>query len=178
MSRVREARKRRCGVGERRYVCVRQNDHSDCGAAALATVARHHRLPVGLERLRDLTGTDRQGTSLLGLLRAAVRLGFRARGVKGTYEALPRAPLPAIAHLRTAEGLGHFVVLHQVRKDAVVIADPGGGVARLRRDEFCRHWTGYLLLVLPEQTAPAGGAGTIPATTGHFPGRSEPCVTS
>ena len=89
----------------RRYACVRQTDGSDCGAAALATVALHHRRPVGLEQLRDLTGTDRQGTNLLGLLRAAERLGFSARGVKGDYEALPLAPLPAVAHVKTPEAL-------------------------------------------------------------------------
>src|SRR4029077_5664088 len=129
----------------------------------LATVALHHRLPVGLEQLRDLTGTDRQGTNLLGLLQAAERLGFSARGVKGAYEALPRAPLPAIAHLRTDEGLGHFVVLHQVRKDAVVVADPAHGVERLGREEFCKRWTGYLLLLAPNETVPpAGGLNAVP----------------
>jgi ATP-binding cassette subfamily B protein len=158
----------------RRYACVRQNDQSDCGAAALATVALHHRLPVGLEQLRDLTATDRQGTNLLGLLRAAERLGFAAKGVKGEYEALPLAPLPAIAHLRTDEGLGHFVVLHRVRKSAVVIADPGRGVERLRREEFCRRWTGYLLLLAPDETAPPAGARATPGPWGRFLGLLRP----
>ena len=99
-----------------RYACVRQHDQSDCGAAALATIALHHRRPVGLEQMRDLAGTDRVGTNLLGLVQAAEKLGFSARAVKGPYEALPQVPLPAIAHVRTEEGLGHFVVLHRVRK--------------------------------------------------------------
>jgi ATP-binding cassette subfamily B protein len=43
-------------------------------------------------------------------------------------------PLPAIAHTRTPEGLGHFDVLHRVAKASVVIADPGRGVERLSRD--------------------------------------------
>jgi ATP-binding cassette subfamily B protein len=60
--------------------CVRQQDESDCGAAVLATVALHYRRPVGLQRLRELTGTDRGGATLLGLLRAAEQLGFAARG--------------------------------------------------------------------------------------------------
>src|SRR5947209_15768692 len=98
-----------------RYVCVLQTDQSDCGAAALATVALHYRRPISLQQLRDLAGTDRLGTNLLGLLQAAERLGFSARAVKGPYEALAQVPLPAIAHVRTEEGLGHFVVLHQVR---------------------------------------------------------------
>src|SRR5262249_48345459 len=71
------------------------------------------------------------------------------------YEALPQVPLPAIAHVKTEEGLGHFVVLHRVRSNAVIVADPGRGVRKLTRDEFCRHWTGYLLLLVPERQASA-----------------------
>jgi ATP-binding cassette subfamily B protein len=134
----------------RRYACVRQADQSDCGAAALATVALHHRLPVGLQRMRELAGTDRVGTNLLGLVGAAEKLGFSARAVKGPYEALPQVPLPAVAHVRTPEGLGHFVVLHRVTRHGVVVADPARGVQSLSRQEFCGRWTGYLLLAVPE----------------------------
>src|SRR5262245_51857935 len=70
----------------RRYALVRQSDGSDCGAAALATVALHYRRPVGLQPLRDLAGTDRRGTTLQGLARAAEQLGFSARGVKGPLQ--------------------------------------------------------------------------------------------
>src|SRR4051812_47443535 len=117
----------------RRYVFVRQNDQSDCGAAALATVALHYRTPIGLQQMRELAGTDRVGTNLLGLLRAAEKLGFSAKGVKGTYDALPGVPLPAIAHVRNAEGLGHFVVVHRVTSNDVVVADPARGVETLSR---------------------------------------------
>jgi ATP-binding cassette subfamily B protein len=131
----------------------------DCGAAALATVALHYRRPIGLEQMRDLTGTDRIGTNLLGLLQAAEKLGFSAKGAKGSYEALPQAPLPAIAHVKTEEGLGHFVVLHRVHKTVVVVADPARGVQKLSRDEFCQRWSGYLLLLVPERQAPTAVAG-------------------
>ena len=90
----------------RRYAFVRQNDQSDCGAAALATIALHHRIPIGLQQMRDLAGTDRVGTNLLGLVQAAETLGFSAKGVKGPYEALPQVPLPAIAHVQDRGGAG------------------------------------------------------------------------
>jgi ATP-binding cassette subfamily B protein len=148
----------------RRYACVRQNDQSDCGAAALATIALHYRRPLGLQQLRDLAGTDRVGTNLLGLLQAAEKLGFSAKGVRGSYETLPQVPLPALAHVRTAEGLGHFVVLHRVQQNTVVVADPGRGIQKLSRDEFCQRWTGYLLLVVPEQVVARAGTGGAPAS--------------
>src|SRR5262249_5690705 len=78
------------------------------------------------------------------------------------YDALPGVPLPAIAHVRTGEGLGHFVVLYRVGGNGVVVADPARGVETLSRDEFCRRWTGYLLLLVPEQHAPAAGVGRAP----------------
>jgi ATP-binding cassette subfamily B protein len=135
----------------RRYACVRQADQSDCGAAALATICLHYRRPLGLQQMRELAGTDRIGTNLLGLVQAAEKLGFSARAVKGDYAALPSAPLPAIAHVRTEEGLGHFVVVHKVTSDGVVVADPARGIEKLSRDEFSAKWSGYLLLLVPDQ---------------------------
>src|SRR4051794_4667599 len=95
-----------------RYAIVRQEGASDCGAAALATVALHSRRPVRLSRLRDLAGTDPEGASLSELSQAAERSGFSARAARGSYEALGRVPLPAIAHLLNERGAGHFVVVH------------------------------------------------------------------
>ena len=146
----------------RRFAFIRQNDQSDCGAAALATVAMHYRMPIGLQQMRELAGTDRVGTNLLGMVQAAERIGFSARGVKGRFEALTKVPLPAIAHLRTADGLGHFVVLHRVHKGSVVVADPARWVERLPQDDFCKRWTGYLLLVVPDPKESLSGASPAP----------------
>lgn len=136
----------------RKFHCVRQNDGSDCGAAALATVARHHGVKYGLETLRDLAGTDKVGTNLLGLVAAAERMGFTARAVHGPYNALSQVPLPAVAHTRTPEGYGHFVVLHKATSREVTIADPGRGLVKLSRTDFEETWTGYLLLLAPNES--------------------------
>jgi ATP-binding cassette subfamily B protein len=147
-----------------RYAFVRQDDQSDCGAAALATVARHYRIPIGVQMLRDLTGTDRVGTNLLGLARAAEQLGFLATGVQGSDDALSQVPLPAIAHVKSDDGLGHFVVVHRVKRNAVIVADPARGVLRQSRADFGRCWTGYLLLLAPEPNAWPKRHGGAPAS--------------
>ena len=134
----------------RRFPQIRQNDGSDCGAAALATVALYHRMPVGLERVRDLAGTDRVGTTLWGVAQAAERLGFSTKAVKGPFEALPQVPLPAIAHITNDDGDGHFVVLYRARTSGVTLADPARGIRKLSRNEFTQCWSGNLLLLTPE----------------------------
>jgi ATP-binding cassette, subfamily C, bacteriocin exporter len=152
-----------------KYHCVRQTDGSDCGAAALATIARQHGMQFALETMRDLAGTDRVGTNLLGLVKAAERIGFAAKAVKGKYEALSGAPLPAVAHVRTEEGYGHFVVLHEVGPRGVVVADPGRGIVKLSREVFEQQWSGYLLLMTPSETAPqAAPAQEVKSPAGRF----------
>lgn len=136
------------------YAFVRQSDQSDCGAAALACVAMHYGLPIRLQQMRDLTGTDKIGTNLWELAQAAERLGFKAKGVQGAFEHLSGIELPAIAHVRSDEGYGHFVVVHAVKRNgAVVVANPAHqSVETLSREAFCGCWSGYLLLLAPEQT--------------------------
>lgn len=138
----------------RRFACVRQTDQSDCGAAALATIAKHHKRPIAVHRLRELAGTDRVGTNLRGLVDAAQHLGFVAKAVKCPLAALQDVPLPAIAHILTKDGLGHFVVLHRVGAKTVLLADPGNGIQRQNIREFELQWTGYLLLLTPDESRP------------------------
>src|SRR5262249_22700495 len=145
----------------------RQVDHNDCGAAALATVARHYRRPLGLQQLRELTGTDRGGTTLRGLVEAAERLGFAARGVRGSYDALLQLPLPAIAHVQEAQGLGHVVALYRATSRGVMVAAPAQGIEKLTSQEFCRRWTGNLLLLVPNPLAGRPAGATVPTGPGR-----------
>jgi len=137
----------------RRFTLVRQNDQADCGPASLATLARHYGLSIGLEQLRDLSHTDRNGANLLGLRHAAERLGFSAKAVRCPTDTLVQLPLPAIAHLNAEGGAGHFVVLFAIRRGKVVIGDPARGVVTLPLAEFEQTWSGNLLLAVPDLTA-------------------------
>jgi len=145
----------------RRYALVKQHDQSDCGAAALATIALHHGRPIGLQKMRDLAGTDCIGTNLLGLVKAAEKIGFEAQGVRGNLEALGETPLPAIAHVKTTEDHGHFVVVHSVSKRQIVVADPAREILRLTPGEFEKQWTGYLVLLVPRDEIPKVGSAKV-----------------
>jgi ATP-binding cassette subfamily B protein len=113
--------------------------------------------------LRDLAGTDRIGTNLRGLLKAAEVLGFSAKGVKGSCDAVSHVPLPAIAHVKTPEGRGHFIVLYRINKKTLVVADPARGVHKLSREEFSQCWTGHLLLLVPEPNVSTIATSNSPA---------------
>ncbi len=119
--------------------CVLAEGPLDCGLAALATVADHFGLPCSVEALRELVETGPSGISLLGLRDAARVVGLDAKGFQASPESLGEIPLPAIAHLHA----GHFVVLHEVRPDAVLVADPSTGLRLLPRGPFGQAWSGF-----------------------------------
>ena len=139
----------------RSYVCVRQHDITDCGAACLATVARAHKLKIPVATLRQYAGTDRRGTNVLGMVEAAQHLGFEARGVRGTPDALPRVPVPCIAHVVSGD-LHHYVVIHKVTDKYLIIADPARGVVKETRKRFIGAWSGVLVILMPGATFRAG----------------------
>lgn len=137
----------------RRIPASRQHDITDCGAACLHSVSRYHGLRIPLARIRQFARTDREGTNVLGMIEAARRLGFQARGVRANETALSSLPLPVIAHVVQPTGAHHYVVVYRIRKGNLVIMDPAEGrVVRISRSAFIERWTGVLLLIVPGES--------------------------
>ncbi|MBK0383049.1 peptidase domain-containing ABC transporter [Pedobacter sp. SD-b] len=130
---------------------IKQRDITDCGAACLASIASHYKLKLPVARIRQMAGTDKKGTNVLGMIEAAQKLGFEAKGVKGPFESLFKIPLPAIAHVVVKEVLQHYVVIYKVTKQYVELMDPADGqIHKKSHEEFKMEWTGVLILLLPD----------------------------
>jgi len=141
----------------RKFTCIKQNDLKDCGPACLAMISRHYGLTMPISKIREIAGTDLQGTNIQGLMKAGERLGFEVKGVKATNKnALEEIQLPAIAHIVVNGGLLHYVVIHQVKKNKIYIADPEKGLMTYMLDEFCQIWTGILVLMNPSKNFQKG----------------------
>lgn len=53
-----------------------QVDERDCGVAALAMVLDYYKTHLSLAKLREIAKTDMEGTTALGIVKAADSLGF------------------------------------------------------------------------------------------------------
>lgn len=136
---------------------VKQHDHTDCGAACLASVATHFGLEVPISRIRQYASTDKEGTNIMGMIEAAEKLNMAAKGVKGKYSSLTKIPLPAIAHIVVDKVLHHFVVIYKVTDKYVEVMDPDDGqFHKVPHEQFKEQWTGVLILLLPEETFQPG----------------------
>jgi len=131
---------------------IKQHDVTDCGAACLASIAAHYKLTIPIARIRQFAGTDKKGTNVFGMIEAAQKLGFEAKGVRGDFASLGKIPKPSIAHIIVDEKLHHYVVIYEVTKEYVKIMDPGDGkIYKKTHEEFTKEWTGVLVLLLPKE---------------------------
>lgn len=138
------------GRGALREVVMKQHDFTDCGATCLASIASYYKLTIPVARIRQYASTDKKGTNVLGLIEAATRLGFNAKGVKADLEQLPHVPVPVIAHVIIKGILHHYVVVYRVTASTVEVMDPARGeLMKMTHDEFRGIWTGVLVLVQP-----------------------------
>jgi len=129
---------------------IKQRDITDCGAACLASIAAYYHLGIPVARIRQLAGTDQKGTNAWGLVKAAEKLGFTAKGVRGSIDVLPGVPCPAIAHVLLQKKLLHFVVIYKLTTERIEYMDPGDGeLHKATLQEFNEIWTGVLILIAP-----------------------------
>lgn len=151
-----------------KYYCIKQHDITDCGAACLATICKQNGYKIGITKIREVAGTDKQGTNAYGVIKAAESLGFSAKGVKGNKEAFfSEFPLPCIAHVIVDGSLLHYVVIHKITKKQVIIADPAVGIVKLTPEEFFGEihedgkppkyqWSGVLVLLVKNESFKKG----------------------
>src|SRR5512133_4176359 len=81
-------------------VKIRQHDISDCGVACLASISAYYGLKLSLAKLRLFSNTDKNGTTIKGVIEAAKKFGFDAQGFSGRQSSLYRVTKPAILHLQ------------------------------------------------------------------------------
>lgn len=136
-----------------------QHEQRDCGIACLRAVLRYHGGDESIETLRAWAGTDRQGTSLLGLQAAAVRAGCTAEGYEADLAALQTLEHPAILHTELRGGEPHFVVYYGADGRGVVVGDPASGLTRWSPQELEARWTSRACLVLEPGPAFAPATG-------------------
>lgn len=146
---------------------VLQHNEEDCGAACLASIAKHYGRTFTINRIREVVGTSKKGTTLLGLKQGAEALGFNTRGVKASLELINKkaVPLPAIIN---SKGY-HWVVFYGRRGNKYVIGDPAVGIRYLDKKSITEAGTDWAMLLLepdpvrffeqPDEKEKIGGFG-------------------
>ena len=126
-----------------------QLDQSDCGVACLMSLIKLNGGTNSIEKLRELSGTTKQGTTMLGLYQVANKIGFTAEGCEADIQALIDHKQPLILHVVIQEQLQHYVVCYEYDNEkGFLIGDPAKGVYYLSVEELDKIWISKSCLTL------------------------------
>ncbi|KRO09292.1 leucocin a translocator [Paucilactobacillus hokkaidonensis] len=130
-----------------------QVDERDCGVAALDMVLEAYHSDYSLASLRELAKTDMEGTTALGIVRAAEQIGFETQVVKADMSLfdLDDIPYPFIAHVIKPGGLLHYYTIFSKTSKCVILGDPDPsvGLIRMSKKQFQGEWDGVAIFLAP-----------------------------
>lgn len=121
----------------KKFIYYKQPDKMDCGPSCLRMIAKHYGKNFTLQRLREISGINREGVSMLGISEAAEKIGFHTLGSKLKLDRLSEIDLPVILHWNQS----HFVILYKIKKGKYYVADPAKGLLVFDRSEFLKGWS-------------------------------------
>jgi ATP-binding cassette subfamily B protein len=120
----------------KKFLFYKQPDQMDCGPTCLRMIAKSYGKNISLQKLRDISGINREGVSLLGISEAAEKIGFRTSAVRLYLKELAETDLPVILHWNQ----NHFVVLYKIKNNRYYVADPAKALITYTEQEFRKHW--------------------------------------
>ena len=136
----------------KKYYSILQNDEKDCGPACILTIAKQFGSDISIAKLREISGTDRNGTNIAGMLKGLEYLGFDGKAVRVEDKKITNEiSFPIIAHIKTEKNFLHYIVIHKVFKKMILVSDPAIGMKKYSHEEFEKIWTGILILVEPKK---------------------------
>lgn len=132
----------------KRGLKIKQLDTTDCGAACLASVGIYYGLKMPIARIRQYAFTNKNGTTVLGMIEACKKLGLTGKGVMAEIEALDIVAKPVIAHVVIKKVYTHYIVIYKTTKKTVTYMDPIDGEFHTEsKEQFKRMWSGVLILI-------------------------------
>ena len=100
-----------------------------------------------LNQLRPLFGPEDDRSSLVRLLRKAESMGYITEIAALDWEDLRHERRPVIARVVKENSWDDYVLLQGIVGDEVVMVDGELHIIRLSREEFARHWTGWVVML-------------------------------
>lgn len=127
------------------------HDQSDCGVVCLKSILNFYGSDLPIEQLREWSGTNRTGTTMLGLLQCAKRIGFEANGFEADIDSLKECTDICILHVLKNKILQHFVVCYCYNPDTntFLIGDPANSKPEyINEDKLKGIWQSKALIRL------------------------------
>ena len=116
---------------------IKQVGLRDCGVCCLYNIIRYYKGNIDLDKLREMTNTNENGTSIYNLVNTSNKLGFKSKAYKCDINDLSSLNLPIIGYIKL-DNYNHFVIIDNIDIDKIVIFDPIRGKINYTFENFSK----------------------------------------
>ena len=135
----------------KKNLIIKQDGYKECGAASLLSIIRYYGGNISINKLLNLTKTDKYGTNFYNIKKAAEAIGLEAIGYKvDEVSKLYQLKTPFMCQV-IEKNYEHFVVVYKLRKNKLEIMDPAIGKKITTLEDFTRSWTSYIMIFNPKK---------------------------
>ena len=123
---------------------IKQEGLRDCGVCCLFNIIRYYGGYINIEKLRQMTQTNENGTSIYNLVKAANDLGFNSKAYRCGINDFHSLTFPIIAFIKLNE-FNHFVIVKSIGIDKINVFDPIRGDKVYEIDDFLKEWQNIII---------------------------------
>lgn len=128
-----------------RKIISLSQESTDCGVAALETILKLYGIKTSLEHLRDLSGTNSSGTTVLGMCQAGSFFDFDLQFKYIEFKDLSQITTPSILMVSFVPDTFHYIVVLEKFKDYYVVHDPDIGIILYNQKFLKRVWNSVII---------------------------------
>ena len=138
---------------QKKYI-VLQDGIKECGSACLLSIIRYYQGNISMNRLLEMTNTNKDGTNFYYLSKAANEIGLSSKGYKiESIQECQYFESPFISQV-LVNHYTHFVVVYKIKNNKLTIMDPAKGMVTMSNNDFESIFTGNILLLEPIKKLP------------------------
>jgi ATP-binding cassette subfamily B protein len=116
----------------------------------IATLAKYYGLNVSIAKLREISGTDKNGNNTMSLVYTFEKLGFESEALRLNDEAIFEfEKIPAMFQIIKNETHIHYAVVYSITEDLIIYSDPSEGIIKCKPEEFFSIWTNIVITAVP-----------------------------
>ncbi len=118
-----------------KYPIELQDEEKACGAYCIAMILKYYHFHDEIKNIKKKARLNQNGISIKGMIECLKSYQIEAKAYEAHLDDVEKeVKCPCILYMIEA-GLGHFVVLYEIKDDEFIIGDPARGLITLYRED-------------------------------------------
>lgn len=130
-----------------KYPIELQDEEKACGAYCIDMILKYYHFHDEIKNIKKKARLSQNGITIKGMIECLKSYQIEAKAYEATLEDIAKeVQCPCILFM-VYDGLGHFVVLYEIKDDEYTIGDPAKGLVTMYQEEVAEHYGQRVIVI-------------------------------